>query len=139
MTKEISEFFDIEHESDEPNDEQPLEPIVHSDSVLKNIKDDYHVARESMRSMIEKGTGLIDKLAKVAEESESPRAFEVMAGYLKTMTEMNKMLIEMHKDVKEATEERAKEKEEEEGGFTYIGSTEELQRYLEGKTNGKKG
>ena len=77
------------------------EIMEHSDDITTNAEEDYRLARESMKEMISTGTNIIDSLAKVAEESESPRAYEVLATTLKTITEMNKSLMDLHKDTKD--------------------------------------
>ena len=74
-------------------------------------------------------------MVKVANESEHPRAFEVLAGYLKTMAEMNRSLLELNKDVKEiTTDKNAPDKvENTQNNYMYVGSTEELQELLKNK------
>jgi vacuolar-type H+-ATPase subunit B/Vma2 len=135
--EEIEEFFDIEPSENSltshstPMDKMPA--VIQHDNVQDNAKDDYHQTRESLKHMIRKGTEMIDKLAVVAGESESPRAFEVMGGYLKQIAEMNKMLMEMNKDAKEILE---KEKtDDDKAGDTYVfyGTTEDLQKAIKEK------
>ena len=76
----------------------------------------------------------MDSLAKVAKESESPRAYEVLGGYLKTLAEVNKQLMDLHKVKRDITPQSG-EGETGTGGTTnnnvFVGSTEELQKYLE--------
>lgn len=114
------------------------EPTIHSSEIEKNAESDYYQARESMKHMINAGTEVIETLAKVAEETESPRAFEVLATTLKTITEMNKTLMELHKDAKEIMrKDAAKNHAVTPQGDTIVfaGSTEDLQRYLVSKKN----
>jgi hypothetical protein len=135
MSDEIVEFFDMEpHESTDLTPMDSMSPVVHHKEVKDNVLDDYHQSRESLKHMIEKGTELIDKLARVAEESESPRAFEVMGGYLKQMSEMNKMLMETNKDAKELLETKEQDDDNEPGKtYVFYGSTEDLQKALKSK------
>ena len=133
-TNEISEFFDVEpHQMQETTPMDEMEPIIHADGVKLNAQDDYHQARESMKHLITKGTQMIDKMAKVADESESPRAFEVMGGYLKQIADMNKLLLEMNKDAKDILEVKEDSEGQTNNNFVYVGSTEELQKYLDNK------
>lgn len=111
------------------SDRQDL--VQHSDNITTNAQDDYEQARRSMKSVIDVGTEIIENLAKVAEESESPRAYEVLANTLKTITDMNKSLMDLHKDARDLTQQK------EEGPTTvnntqyvFNGSTEELQKML---------
>lgn len=143
MSNTIQEFFNLEQtDSNEQHDITPFEkipPIVQHQDVKDNARDDYHQSRESLKKIIAKGTELIDKLAVVASESESPRAFEVMGGYLKQLAEMNKMLMEMNKDAKEILEEDKDDTDENHGNtYVFYGSTEDLQKALqETKGNNK--
>lgn len=135
MSNEISEFFDTEpFELVDTTPMEDMSPIVHADDdIVGNAKKDYHKVRESMTHMIDKGTEMIDKLAKVAGESESPRAYEVMATYLKTLSEMNKGLMELHKDAKDITMPKDQAPTGVQKGdpkVAFIGSTEQLQEFL---------
>jgi len=137
MTDEISECLDID-----PIEDEPLErfPIVHSPMVRENAEDDYEQVRQSMKDMIADGTDAISTLSKLAKESESPRAYEVFANTLKTITEMNKALMNLHKDAKDIMAQKDEGvgdgTEKGDGTITFTGSTEELQRHLK-TINGK--
>lgn len=124
----ITEFFDIDEDKQEI---ATVEPIVHSDDIKVNTLDDYHASRESMKHMITKGTDMIDTLIQVTKESESPRAYEVLSGYMKNLTEMNRSLIELHKNVKEISEVKEEPTKGESDTYVYIGSTESLQQNLD--------
>lgn len=127
----MDEFFNIEEEKTEL---EVLDPIVHSPDIKKNTLDDYHATRESMKTMITRGTDMLDSLIGVTKESESPRAYEVLAGYMKTITEMNKALMDIHKETKEITQAKVEETPKEEGDtYVYVGSTEDLQKHLDDK------
>lgn len=131
---EIAEFLDIDPiNENEPKDKLPM---VHSPIVVDNAKADYEQVRESMKDMITEGTNAIQTLSKLAKESQSPRAYEVFANTLKTLTEMNKALMDLHKDAKEIMAEKqpvvgsGDNPTDEEGRVVFVGSTEELQRHL---------
>jgi hypothetical protein len=107
-------------------------PIIHSDQVAENAKSDYEQARESMKHTIDIGTNILENLAKVAEESESPRAYEVLANTLKTITDMNKSLMDLHRDAQDIMNQKPKDSPETVNNtqFIFNGSTEELQKLL---------
>ena len=110
---------------------ESTELMVHSDSVIDNARDDYHQARDSMKHMISVGTNIINNLAKVAEESESPRAYEVLANTLKTITDMNESLMKLHKETKDIMNQTKPEQiNNTTNNVVFAGSTEELQKYL---------
>lgn len=128
MSDNIDNFFNIEEDKHELG---VIDPIIHSDDIQQNTLTDYHATRESMKTMITRGTEMIDDLIKVAKESESPRAYEVLSGYMKTITDMNKSLMEIHKDTKEITQQKAPEQQQETNNYVYVGSTESLQQQLD--------
>jgi len=137
MTDEnMNEFFDVDDEMELPI-EVPLTEVTHYPDVKSNVIDDYDNARTSLKHLIEKGERALDNMVKVANESESPRAFEVLGNYLKTISEMNRSLMELNKDVKDITQENAPENvTNTQNNYIYSGNTEDLQEFL--KSQGKK-
>lgn len=128
MTDKIDVFFNIEEDKQELS---VINPIIHSTDIQANTLDDYSSTRESMKTMITRGTEMLDDLIKVTKESESPRAYEVLSGYMKNLTEMNKSLIELHKNVKEVTGIKNEQTTQETTNYVYVGSTEQLQQQLD--------
>lgn len=128
MANEISTFLGISPIENKPKSRAP---VVHSEHVRDNVKDDYEQVRQSMKDMIRDGTDAITILSNLAKESESPRAYEVFAITLKTITEMNKALMDLHKDAKELmTQQDNIHDNADESTIAFVGSTEELQRHL---------
>jgi hypothetical protein len=110
---------------------ESTELMVHSDSVIDNARDEYNQARESKNHQMSDGTILKNNLAKVAEESESPRAYEVLANTLKTITDMNESLMKLHKETKDIMNQNKTEQiNNTTNNVVFAGSTEELQKYL---------
>jgi len=67
----------------------------------------------------------------VAKQSESPRAYEVVAGMIKNISDVTKELIDLQKKMKELNEETPKTQ----NGVNvqnavFVGSTAELQKLL---------
>lgn len=88
---------------------------------------DFSMARSNMKELIGNGMNALDGIMKVAEASDSPRAYEVAALLLKTISEMNKDLIVMH-------EKNANIQKEKVTNITnnsiYVGSTTDLQNLI---------
>lgn len=61
------------------------------------VDSDTEFARTNIKELIRKGSDAADNLINVAKESEHPRAYEVFAGMLKTLADMNKDLLELQK------------------------------------------
>ena len=77
-----------------------IEPIPVTTEVVEvkdPIEDDAEFARQNLRDLIEKGNDAADHIISVAKQSDHPRAFEVVAGMLKNLADMNKDLLEVQK------------------------------------------
>ena len=62
---------------------------------------DYTEVRDNLKDVIDNSKLAIDGILKVASESDSPRAYEVVSQLLKTATEANKDLLDVHKQMKD--------------------------------------
>ena len=110
-------------------------PAVVDDVQAKNITTDYEYSRETYYDLIEKGRESLELMIEVARESELPRAFEVLSGMIKGISDVNDKLMDLNKKQKEITKEDAPS-ESSSGGTTnnnlFVGSTTDLQRMLLG-------
>lgn len=101
-----------------------------SDENNPNIKSDYDYSRDTYYDLIEKGRESLELMIEVARESEHPRAFEVLSGMIKNISDVNDKLMDLNKKNKEITQS----KQEQQGAITnnnvFIGSTTDLQRLL---------
>jgi hypothetical protein len=98
----------------------------------KNVEDDYEYSRDTYYDLIEKGRESLDLMIEVARESEHPRAFEVLSGMIKGISDVNDRLMALNKVKKEIQKPDSPKLE---GGTTnnniFVGSTTELQRFLQ--------
>tara|TARA_Y100000996_G_C22451055_1_gene613876 strand:- start:324 stop:716 length:393 start_codon:yes stop_codon:yes gene_type:complete len=99
--------------------------------VTKDLDHDYEYTRQNLKDVIEKGTVALDGILELAQESEHPRAYEVVGQIIKNVADVNKQLIELQKDMKglKATEKGPKNVT----NALFVGSTHDLQRLLKGK------
>jgi hypothetical protein len=97
--KKLSEIFDLDPISNE------VEVITHTEIVetkpIDVVETDTEYARKNIRNLIDKGNIAVDNLLHVSKESEHPRAYEVVAGLMKTMADLNKDLLELQKRKKD--------------------------------------
>ena len=70
-------------------------------SLTNDAEDDYNLARETFRNMIEQGNSAMKEMMELAKQSESPRAYEVFATMMKTLSETTKDLYNLQKTTKE--------------------------------------
>ena len=98
-----------------------------------NVQVDYDYTRANLQELIEKGKDGLDLAMRIAEESEHPRAIEVLAGMLKGVADVNDKLMDLNKKKQDAEEGTGKKVT---NNNLFIGSTTDLQRLL--KENKKK-
>lgn len=102
------------------------------DKEKKNIGEDYDYSRATYYELIEKGRESLDLMIEVARESEHPRAFEVLSGMIKNISDVNDKLMELNKKTKDVKAEGPKEDQKAiTNNNVFIGSTTDLQRLLQ--------
>jgi hypothetical protein len=129
--KKLSEIFDVDPISTD------IEVITHTEIVPIQSEDvvetDTEYARKNIRSLIDKGNVAVDNLLNVSKESEHPRAYEVVAGLMKTMADLNKDLLELQKRKKDLQPQS--DNSPNRGNITvekavFVGSTAELLKQI---------
>lgn len=128
----LSDALGIEHEV-LPAVVQPVvqEPIMENQV---DQEEDYRLARKTFRQLINKGNDAIEGISDLAKESESPRAYEVMATLMKTVADTTKDLYALQKMTKDLkAEDKARPQEEQRINVekaVFVGSTAELLRQV---------
>lgn len=107
----------------------PLEPQKEIQVVpISDVEDDYEYARNRLRSIMDKGEMALDEIMSVASQSQQPRAYEVVATMVKTLSDSGKDLLELSK--------RKQDLQQDKGGPStvnnnlFVGSTSELLKML---------
>jgi hypothetical protein len=130
--EKLSEVLDVE-----PMYAPVMQPVVVSideeDIQKTTIEDDADFARQNIRSLIEKGNVAIDNLLSVAHQSDHPRAYEVAANMLKSLTDMNKDLMEIQKRKRDLEPKETNNASINVDKAVFIGSTKELIKALKSK------
>ena len=126
--KDLNETFDVEPSNLESSKIQKIEDI---NSTVEDIKKDYEYTRGNLYSIIEKGQEAIDSVLELAQETEQPRAYEVLGQLIKNVSDTTDKLMELQKKLKDVEEESGKNK----GPSTvnnalFVGSTAELSKLL---------
>jgi hypothetical protein len=132
MTKKfdkLNETFNVDGEIVPVEAESVSEKVEKYASESNDIKKDYEYARGNLYSLVEKGQEAINGMLELAQESEMPRAYEVLGQLIKTTTETTEKLMALHKIKKDVEEDTPK------GPTTvnnalFVGSTTELAKLL---------
>jgi hypothetical protein len=96
----------------------------------KQAEEDFAIARENVKDILEKGSEALHSILRIAEASEHPRAFEVAANLIKTLTDSNKSLLDLHEQRRQLAPIAQEEKKEDPTQITnnnvFVGTTAEL-------------
>ena len=102
------------------------------ESNVNDLDTDYRYARENIYNIIERGQEAIEDLLQDARDSGNARMFEVIGQLIKTVGEQNQNLVNVHKQVKDITQD-TKAGPSKVTNALFIGSTAELQKMLKDK------
>lgn len=103
----LSEALGIENTAIEiipPKKEQEI--VVNTPHENDDADADYNLSRRTFRELINKGNQAIEGITDLAKESESPRAYEVLATLMKTVADTTKDLYDLQKKTKELRGEK---------------------------------
>lgn len=100
------------------------------DTPEENVDYDYDYSRATYYELIEKGKESLDLMIEVARESEHPRAFEVLAGMVKNISDVNDRLMDLNKKQKEMKAPDKNETKQITNNNVFLGSTTDLQKLL---------
>lgn len=127
--------------NDEQDDPKPV--VIYQsnseDEIQEEAERDIDFARENYIDLISKGSEAVNELLEIAKQSQHPRAFEVVANLLKTTSELNTDLVNLHKKRQELQKDKPSATPK--GGTVnnnlFVGSTAELHKMLANiKANG---
>lgn len=136
---------------DNNDDESPIDralnlgPVAKSDfgktistlvSSAKNdsANEDFTFARANIREVVENCNDAIAKLSTIADQSQNPRAFEVLAKLMDSMVAANKQLLDLQKEIRTIEKADVPHDDDAKKNVTnnlFVGSTSELQKMIE--------
>ena len=129
VNEKIADELNLDYE--EPKKEITKKPETPLAKQKEDADKDYRSVRGNLYSIIDKGNEAIDGILEVAQEGDSPRAYEVAAQMIKTVAEANKDLMDLHKKMKDIKkEEIVNNQNNTTNNAIYVGSTKDLQDIL---------
>jgi len=123
VNKNLTTFFNIE-----PN---PTNETKELNSLGKTCSTDYEFARDNLKTLLNTGSQGLEGILKVASESDSPRAYEVLATTLKTLADINVNLMGLAAKQAEATKVNVQNTT---NNSIFVGTTKDLQSLLKKQT-----
>lgn len=127
--EKISKALDIDYVPSDAKEVVVDRKEIQKTQREKNLNLDFNYARSNITEMINTGMNAVDGIMKVAEAGDSPRAYEVVSIMLKTISDMNKDLIDLHKKANDAEKEKVTNINTTNNSI-YVGSTTDLQNIL---------
>jgi chemotaxis protein histidine kinase CheA len=124
----ISKALNLPPMVPENNPVKAIEAKAKDDSAMT----DFNMARMNIHEILQNGSFAMEKLSQIADSSQHPRAFEVLAKLMDTMLNANKDLLEIQakiKDINAASEPHNDEAKQVTNNL-FVGSTTELQKVL---------
>jgi hypothetical protein len=107
---------------------ESLKAKAHDDSA----KNDFEQARANIHETIQTGQDALFKLSLIAESSQHPRAYEVLAKLIDTLLNANKDLLNLQTKIREinSADTPLNDKAKTINNNLFVGSTAELQKVL---------
>lgn len=129
--EKLSRALDIEVQKFEPKEIQKIDSFVKEVKIKRKdqIRQDYDSARKNMKELISIGFEALDGIMKVAEAGDSPRAYEVASILMKTVSEINTDLMDIHKTTSDALGTNKVVKNTTNNSI-FVGSTRDLQNLI---------
>ena len=100
----------------------------------KELETDLEYVRKNQYDLIENGHKGLEGIMNIADQSQHPRAYEVLSTYLKTLSELNKDLVETA--LKKAEKQiRSTDEPKQVTNQLFVGSTAQLAEMLKQAKN----
>lgn len=120
MHDELSKALDITPYTGQKPDSPAIEPYV----------DDYEYAKKNMKEIIETGKTALNELADLAQQTEHPRAYEVLTMHIKNMIDAQKSLLDLKKMNIQMPDVNNTQINQTKINSIVVGSTADLQKIL---------
>lgn len=111
-----------------------LQPVKQVEKIETKQSDDYEYARTNMYDIIEKGQEALVGILDVANISQHPRSYEVAANLIKTLSEVNKDLLQLAKTKKELEKDDGVDAPQKVTNNLFVGSTAELLKQIKNES-----
>jgi len=114
-----------------------ITPAPEKEQIISDAEEDYKYSRKKLKSLIDKAEESLERLIVVADETEHPRTFEVLAGMLQTTSDMTDKLMGLQKKRKDLVLGKNPDEEPkatQTNVAVFVGTTTDLQKQLSADT-----
>ena len=122
---------------DPPQPKDEIVPVVEAEILVatktyetKDADSDYTEVRRNLKCIIEKSQEAIEGIIELAQDSQQPRAYEVVAQLIQSSLEANNKLMDLHRRMKDIKKQEPGKTTNVTNNSIYVGSTAELQKMI---------
>jgi hypothetical protein len=106
-----------------------LIPLNDIEPIETETQQDFQIARSNLHGILMSGQEALNRMVDLADQSQHPRAYEVVATLINALTQANKDLLDLSKKKKDIIGNTQEEKKTVTNNL-FVGSTAELQKML---------
>jgi len=132
--EKIGDALGIPFVPEEKKEEKQITKASPSD---EKVDVDFLEVRKNLKQLVSTGEEAIEGILKVAQEGDSPRAYEVAATLIKTVSEINKDIIDIHQKMKSMEQSKVVQNNTTNNSI-FVGSTSDLQDLINSARSRKK-
>jgi len=128
----LNDIFNVSGEIVKSQEPEIIEEVIENIDPIKSddIEKDYEYTRGNLYSLIEKGQEAINGALELAQETESPRAYEVFGQLIKNVSDTTDKLINLQQKMKELEDTGKSLPPTTVNNTLFVGSTAELSKML---------
>jgi hypothetical protein len=131
----LSQVFDVAPINN--SEVVPQQVVLPQASSNEQLNDDYDTTRANLHAILQQGQDALYHALEVAKSSEHPRAFEVVGGLMKHLSDINTQLLDLHKKKQSIEAPTKEERKNVTNNAIFVGSTNELSKMLNDLRKGK--
>ena len=104
---------------------------VSNEDIVHDTETDVEFVRDTLKDLVNKSSEALDHLSIIAQETEHPRAYEVLSNMIKQTGDLTTELLDVQKKRKDITQEKSSTNNQSTtNNAIFVGSTKELQQML---------
>jgi hypothetical protein len=107
-----------------------LVPLDDIEPIETETQQDFQIARSNLHGILISGQEALNRMVDLADQSQHPRAYEVVATLINALTQANKDLLDLSKKKKDIVGKVETEEKKNVTNNLFVGSTAELQKML---------
>lgn len=134
LNKNLSDVFDVMPIEEKKGNLPAVVKKEGAPDLETDLTDAYQQTKDNLQDLIDQGKEAMDEILEIAKQGQHPRAFEVYGTLLKNVVDANKELLAIQKQMREM-DGKKKDSSTNIDKAIFVGSTQELNKLLKGKSD----